>query len=192
MKTGTGTLILSGYNTYEGATIVEEGVLVIAQRADTTGAISENESKTGGTLQKSSVVVRENGMLSGDGFINQSLINNGTVRPGWRGDTLTVGNYTQGDEATLAITFDTEGNHAKLNIENDATLAGTLVFVPQRNLFYRSAQYALTGNVIEINGNSTGELDLTAQTDSPTLDVSLITSGNDYSVAIDRPFDAYS
>lgn len=192
LKTGTGTLILSGYNTYEGATIVEEGVLVIAQRADTTEVISEEDSMTSGTLQKSSVVVRENGILSGDGFIEQALINNGTVRPGWRGDTLTVGNYTQGDEATLAITFDAEGNHAKLKVENDATLAGTLVFVPERNLFYRSAQYDLAGNVIEINGNSTGELDLTAQTDSPTLDVFLITSGNDYFVAVDRPSDAYS
>ena len=60
-KIGQGTLILSGNNTYAGANLVDEGVLVVAQRTD----------RTGGELQQSDVVVSKDGTLRGDGYIAQ-------------------------------------------------------------------------------------------------------------------------
>lgn len=182
LKAGNGTLILSGTNTYNGATIVEGGVLAIAQRAD----------QTGGVLENSDVVVRENGTLMGDGHIENELINNGTVIPGWRGDTLVVGNYQQGDNATLNITFDTNGDHTALEVKNSATLDGTLVFTPQSNVFYQNGSYALAGDAVTAPTIS-GDFDTKiAQTDSPTLSLSLDTEGNGIVVNIDRPGNAYS
>lgn len=182
LKAGNGTLILSGTNTYKGATIVEGGGLAIAQRAD----------QTGGVLENSDVVVRENGTLMGDGSIKNDLINNGTVIPGWRGDTLVVGNYQQDDNATLNITFDTNGNHTALEVKNSATLGGTLIFTPQSNVFYQNGSYSLSGNAVTAQTIS-GDFDTKiAQTDSPTLSLSLDTEGNDIVVNIDRPANAYS
>ena len=66
-KTGQGTLILSSNNTYAGATLVEEGVLVVTKRSD----------RTGGELQQSDVVVSKDGTLRGDGYIAQQVINDG-------------------------------------------------------------------------------------------------------------------
>ncbi len=71
-KAGAGRLILSGENTYAGATLVTGGELTIARRDDGSGGILEN----------SDVYVGEETRLSGNGIIVNSLTNYGTVSPG--------------------------------------------------------------------------------------------------------------
>ncbi len=163
LKTGAGTLVLSGENAYEGATIVEGGVLAVAKRKDATG----------GVLEKSSVVVRESGTLTGDGEIKNKLVNNGTVMPGWRGSTLNAGSYEQGSQAVLAVVFDSKGSHASLSVTGEASLDGTLVYMPQSNLFYQSGLYEMKGAALTA-ASIKGQIDVTTQTESPTLDVSVI------------------
>ena len=90
-KIGTGTLILSGANTYTGNTNINRGVL----RVD--GSITSDAS------------VHYTGTLAGTGMIHGNVTNNdfGTVRPGGAlgapGVLTLVQNYTQTQYATLMI-----------------------------------------------------------------------------------------
>ena len=88
-KTGVGKWILTGNNTYTGATNVEAGTLLI------------NGNQIGGGTATVSV----GATLGGGGSLPGALINDGIVAPGASTTgTFTVnGNYRQSAGATLAI-----------------------------------------------------------------------------------------
>ncbi len=87
-QAGTGKWILTGNNTYTGATNVEAGTLLI------------NGNQTGG----GTATVSAGATLGGNGSLPGALINNGVVAPGTSTGTLTVnGNYVQSAGAKLAI-----------------------------------------------------------------------------------------
>jgi outer membrane autotransporter protein len=110
-KQGSGTLTLSGNNTYTGATTVSAG------RLDVNGAIA-------GTT-----TVQSGATLGGAGQVG-SLINNGTVAPGNSIGTLTVnGNYTHNSGGTLEIEVDPAGPCDLLDVGGTATLNGGTVNV---------------------------------------------------------------
>ena len=189
-KTGGGMLILSGENTYEGATIVDGGVLAIARRADDTG----------GVLTKSSVVVRENGTLAGDGEIKQQVINNGIVAPGFRDTTLTVGTYTQGTDGTLLVTYDNTEKHSVLNVTKTANIAGNLAFAPARGQFYGNNFSVELKDFLHVPAESeNANVQFTkflAEDASPTLETVLVGDPDmkkmTAEVVLTRPRDAYA
>lgn len=188
-KTGAGMLILSGKNTYEGATIVEGGVLAIAKRADGTG----------GELTVSDVVVREDGTLVGDGTIEQQVINNGIVAPGFRGDTLTVGTYKQGSDGTLLVTYDNTQEHSVLEVKNKADIKGNLAFAPARGQFYSNNFSVRLSDFLQVNtpNSITGSFtEFLAEDASPTLETVLVGKPDmeemTAEVVLTRPKDAYA
>jgi autotransporter-associated beta strand protein len=112
-KIGSGTLILSGANTYTGDTNVNRGVLQV------DGSITSN------------TFVNRRGTLAGTGTINGNVINNGRVSPGNAGapGMLTVvHNYTQTQYATLMIQIagTNTGQFSVLDVLGTANLSGRL------------------------------------------------------------------
>ena len=189
-KTGAGMLILSGTNDYAGATIVDGGVLAIARRADDTG----------GELTVSDVVVRENGTLAGDGEIKQTVINNGTVAPGFRDNTLTVGTYKQGSDGTLLVTYDNTQEHSVLEVKNKADIKGNLAFAPARGQFYGNNFSVELENFLQVPDapeNANVHFDnYLAEDASPTLETVLVGKPDmddmSASVVLTRPANAYA
>jgi fibronectin-binding autotransporter adhesin len=77
-KRGTGTLILSGNNTYTGATAIDAGVLRIS-----------------GSVANSAFAINNGGRLSGDGTTGPMVVNGGgTIAPGINSGTLSSGAQT--------------------------------------------------------------------------------------------------
>ena len=115
-KIGTGTLDLTGANTYLGNTNINRGVLLV------DGSITSN------------TFVNHRGTLAGTGTIQGNVVNSdfGTVRPGGTLGTpgmLTIaGNYTQTQYATLMIQIagTTAGEFSVLNVLGSANLNGFL------------------------------------------------------------------
>lgn len=125
--TGTGALtistthpscrfILSGDNTYTGATQVHNSTLVLAQEA---------------SLGNTALTVYSGATLMGLGSIGtgaKAVTNGGTVRPGVSGSpgTLTLNVTTYSQTGTLEIDIANASTYGQLAITGNATLAGTM------------------------------------------------------------------
>jgi len=125
-KSGSGTLILNGSNTYTGATTVQAGTLEVGD--DTHAAASI----------RSDVAVQAGATLRGHGSITGNVISDGTVWPGGSIGVLTInGNYTQHAGATLQVDV-TPTQASQLVVNGTAALAGGL------NLIYAPGTYQNT------------------------------------------------
>jgi autotransporter-associated beta strand protein len=117
-KIGSGTLDLTGANTYTGDTNISGGVLKV------DGSIGTTTSNT---------FVNDDGTLAGMGMVNGTTTNNGgTVMPGDAPGTLTInGDYTQTSSGTLLINIagDSPGQFGVLDVTGTANLDGTLELV---------------------------------------------------------------
>jgi len=110
VKTGTGTLTLSGTNTYTGATTVNAGTLAV----------------DGSIATSSRLTVNSGGTLGGTGYVPTTTINGGTLSPGNSIGTITV----QGNLGFTSASFyrvEVLGSGAdKTNVIGTAALAGTV------------------------------------------------------------------
>ncbi len=116
-KTGTGTLTLSGANTYTGATTVNAGALRV----------------NGSTAAGSAVTVANGGTLGGTGTVGAVTVNSGgTLAPGNSPGIINTGNLTLSSSSTLAIELNgtTAGpQYDQVNVTGTVDLGGATLNV---------------------------------------------------------------
>ena len=149
VKQGTGTLNLTGANTYTGPTSVSGGRLAI------NGSITSN------------VTVGSGGNLGGAGTITGNVNMSGTMAPGNSIGTLSVvGSYTQAAGSTYQVEANAAGQADRINVTGapgTATInGGTVAVLPDASGPYAmSTTYTIlnaTGGVSGTFANATSSL----------------------------------
>ncbi|MCR2107198.1 S8 family serine peptidase [Campylobacter upsaliensis] len=131
IKEGSGKLILTGNNSYEGVTIIKKGSLALNNK-------SENEkARIAGNVK-----VLEGGLFSGNGEVGKNLENKGIVRAGNEdlSDLIVKGKYTQeGQNSKLQLDFGNDKN-SKLIANSYEIKGGKLEYIPLPK-FFTSGHY---------------------------------------------------
>lgn len=128
VKTGTGTMTLSGANTYTGAATINGGTVLVD-----------------GTVV-GPAIVNNGGTFGGIGNVGTTTVNSGaTLLPGAVGTvgTLTVnGNLSFGPGANYVV-FMTPTTIGRTNVSGTATLGGTVFVNGQTSQAYRAGSYSI-------------------------------------------------
>ena len=113
VKTGAGTLMLTGTSSYTGATTVNAGTLTVD-----------------GSIANSALAIKSGARLSGTGTVGGTTIKTGgVIAPGNSIGTLTVhGNYTQATGSTYEAEIAPDGTSDRIEVTGAATIQGGTVF----------------------------------------------------------------
>lgn len=156
-KTGAGTLVLSGANTYSGQTTVNGGTLEV------DGSLTDPIVNSGGTL-------------AGTGSVGDTTVNSGgTLAPGPVGGvgTLTINGFLTFNSGSIFALQVTPAAASKAVVTGAASLAGTV------QATFGSGSYLTKNYTILSAGSVSGTFDAFTTVGLPTN----VTASLDYSVA---------
>jgi outer membrane autotransporter protein len=127
-KTGTGTLTLSGNNPYYGATIINDGLLVV-----------------NGSIANSGITVNSGGALGGSGTFGSITLDGGSLTPGNSIGTMNVsGSVDFSGGGVYEVEVDAAGNSDLINATGTATLTnGTVLVRPETGNYNLSTDYTI-------------------------------------------------
>jgi autotransporter-associated beta strand protein len=133
LKDGPGTLILTGYNTYAGATVVRDGTLSLTSLSGVANS---------GTLANSNLTVETAGTLTGNGTVLNTVTNTGTFIPGTGlGSAFTVGNYIQqGAASDLFLCVSANSGFTTVNA-NQMLFAGGRITIAALQTYYANQSW---------------------------------------------------
>ena len=136
VKTGTGTLALTGANTYTGATTVDGGTLSV------NGSIASSSLTT----------VNAGGTLGGAGIVGNTTINGGALAPGNSIGTLTVQGSLVLSAASSYMIEVSPANADRTNVTGSATLGGATVNASFAAGTYVARQYTILNAAGGVSG----------------------------------------
>lgn len=170
-KTGAGSLIVTGTNTYTGLTTINAGELQVQ------GSITSDVS-----------IANSSAVLSGAGSVG-NVTNNGTVAPGNSGiGNLTVnGNFTQNAGGKTNIEINSTGNTPGVNndhltVSGHTSLDGTLNLIAVGGgLFHTGTNYTILNSTGGVSGQYAQVIDNLSM-----FNVNLIYDANDVIVQLQQ------
>lgn len=179
IKAGAGTLVLSGANTYTGATRVDAGTLLV-----------------NGSLGGSGVLVDDGATLGGSGVVNAAVqvATGGTLSPGNSPGILSLEalSLAPGSTTVMEIEGATPGiGHDQLRVASEATLDGTLElrfgYTPadgDRFRLIEAGRFILAGDAqtgfAEITSNLGAALRAHVEIDPSSFDILIALAQQDY------------
>jgi len=138
-KEGTATLILTGVNTYTGATVVDRGMLLV----------------NGSIASSSGLAVNTGGTVGGAGALPSTTINGGTLSPGNSIGTVSIsGNLTFVGAGNYLVEV-SPTNADRTNVSGapgTAMLAGTLQAVGTGGIYTAGQRYTVLNATGGLNG----------------------------------------
>ncbi|TCH99805.1 hypothetical protein EJV46_03810 [Roseococcus sp. SYP-B2431] len=164
-QAGTGNLIVTGTNSYTGATFVNAGRL----------------SVNGSIASSSGVTVASGATLGGTGSLpGVSVLSGGTIAPGNSIGTLSVaGNLTLAPGSTTQI--EVQGPSIdRINVTGTAALGGTLQLLAQGGAYTFNAPYtivqagAVTGNFAAVNATGSFGAGVTSTVSTTASEAQLV------------------
>jgi len=190
-KTGTGTLILNGVNTYSGTTKVENGTLALGASGTISSSLVLGVSGgTTGTLDVTAKSTFTQANIAGSGTINigtGTVTATGNVSPGFSPGQLNVtGNLTLDSASSTTMQIAGLGNVAGVDFDQIAvteTLAfgGTLMIVSDGGFSLTDAgNFSATPKIFDLFSAGTYSGDFAAG--SISVDSLLLTGGEETGV----------
>jgi MYXO-CTERM domain-containing protein len=174
-KTGTGTLALSGANTYTGVTTVSDGTLLV-------------NNTTGSGTGTGTVIVNSGATLSGSGTISGSTTIEGFINPGNSPGVLRFSNSLTLGSVSVS-TFEINGlvrgdDFDGVNVGTNLILGGSLVV--DIGTLFAPGTYAF--ELFDVTGNTTSQFSSVSLTGDmgtgaftfDNSDVWTLTSGSNY------------
>ncbi|WP_297809321.1 autotransporter domain-containing protein [uncultured Methylophaga sp.] len=177
-KSGSGTLTLTGNNSYTGTTTVNSGLLAV------------NGTLVGATT------VNTGGSLGGSGTLGDITLNGGTLAPGNSIGTMTVSGNVDFSSGVYEVEVADAGNSDRIVASGNADLSGARVSVlPEAGSYADSTDYTIlqAGSIsnsftgVSVDNVNFAFLDASLSYSATDVTLSLVRNANDFTAVAGTP-----